>query len=203
MHSPDAPTPPNPLSRQSFYFIRHGQTDYNVADRVQGHLLEIPLNATGIRQCEDAARRLAAHPFELIITSPLLRARQTANIINQALNGGQGVPIIEHAGLLERHTGAWQGRLWHDILAEHGLTPESGEKPPFPPDAETYTQMDTRVYNALLECDRCHRQPFLLVAHGGVFRALSKTLRNLSVHSDNAVPYRFSYQPAGWSADPL
>jgi broad specificity phosphatase PhoE len=101
------------------YFVRHGQTDYNASKRIQGEL-EIPINAKGREQ----ARRNGALLAELIgdkgrfdfVASPLLRARQTMEI----LRGAMGLPIDGYRTdrrLKEISFGEWAGLTWPEIEA--------------------------------------------------------------------------------------
>jgi broad specificity phosphatase PhoE len=69
---------------RSFYFVRHGETDWNKEGRIQGHT-DIPLNATGRQQAEHAAPVFLRRPIDIIVTSNLSRAYETASIINAAL----------------------------------------------------------------------------------------------------------------------
>ena len=68
-----------------FAFIRHGQTDWNRDDRLQGSS-DIPLNETGREQAHEAAGLLRDGGWEVIVSSPLMRARDTAQIIADDLN---------------------------------------------------------------------------------------------------------------------
>ena len=83
---------------------RHGQTDHNVAGRVQGRV-DIPLNEVGRAQAVSAAPRLAALRPSVIVSSPLQRARQTA----EALSAATGVDVRIDHGLVERSFGMWEG----------------------------------------------------------------------------------------------
>ena len=67
------------------YVIRHGQTDWNVAGKCQGRT-DIELNSTGIEQAKKAKTQLKDYKIDLIICSPLKRARKTAEIINEAID---------------------------------------------------------------------------------------------------------------------
>ena len=96
------------------WFLRHGQTEWNRAFRLQGQL-DSPLTAQGIADAQRQAQLmppiLAQAPA--IYVSPLGRTRQTADI---ALGGAA---YVTDDRLMEIHAGAWQGRLRDDILAEH------------------------------------------------------------------------------------
>lgn len=87
---------------------RHGETDHNVAGRVQGRV-DVPLNATGTAQAVQAARTLAALRPSRIVSSPLARARATAQVLAEELGGGMAVPVDVVEDLVERSFGAWEG----------------------------------------------------------------------------------------------
>ncbi|MDO4291845.1 MAG: histidine phosphatase family protein [Eubacteriales bacterium] len=86
------------------YLIRHGETNWNVEGRMQGQT-DIPLNENGIRLAQETARGMADIRFDLCITSPLKRARQTAEIIL----GDRRVPIREDWRIGELSFGEWEG----------------------------------------------------------------------------------------------
>lgn len=87
------------------YLIRHGQTDWNLAKRVQGRT-DNPLNETGIRQAEQLKEKLQAYSFDICYASPLKRALQTAEIIVN-----NRVPIILDDNLEERDFGNLEGEV--------------------------------------------------------------------------------------------
>ena len=78
--------------------VRHGETAWNAEHRIQGQL-DLALNAAGLAQAEAVARALAEENFAAVISSDLLRARQTAASLVLAT----GLPVTLHAGLRERH----------------------------------------------------------------------------------------------------
>lgn len=96
------------MNKKTIYIFRHGQTDYNVSRRVMGQL-DIPLNETGIAQAAELSTRLANTHLEVIYTSPLLRAKQTAQILADKI----GAPIIPDKRLMERNNGNLQGHIVH------------------------------------------------------------------------------------------
>ncbi|WP_248930086.1 histidine phosphatase family protein [Paenibacillus hamazuiensis] len=65
-------------------FVRHGNTNHNVENRAQGHLHN-PLNETGLREAAAVAKRLSEEAWDVLVSSDLLRARQTAEIISEAI----------------------------------------------------------------------------------------------------------------------
>ncbi|MCU1425154.1 MAG: histidine phosphatase family protein [Microbacteriaceae bacterium] len=94
-------------------FIRHGQTDWNLADRLQG-TSDIPLNDTGRQQARDAVATLAGVDWEVIVSSPLIRARETAAIIAAGLDIELGPSYDE---LVERAYGEGEGAT-AEVIAE-------------------------------------------------------------------------------------
>ena len=100
----DPPEPSEPAGRGMTELIlwRHGQTDHNLVGRVQGQV-DIPLNATGLAQAAAAARILASPRPDRIVSSPLSRARTTAQILADLT----GLDIEVEADLIERSFGVW------------------------------------------------------------------------------------------------
>lgn len=86
------------------YFVRHGETDYNLEGIVQGQL-DIPLNNKGIHQAHELKNKLKVLDIDVIFSSPLLRAKQTAQIIHENLN----VEIKYDERLKEFFAGNMQG----------------------------------------------------------------------------------------------
>lgn len=84
------------------YVVRHGQTDWNIEGRNQGHT-DIELNQTGIAQSQKLARKLEEIRFDLVISSPLKRALKTAEIICSD-------PILCDERIKERYNGELEGR---------------------------------------------------------------------------------------------
>jgi broad specificity phosphatase PhoE len=106
------------IPKHNFYFLRHGQTKWNAEGRFQGHT-DIALNDVGLSQAHDAATILARCPVELIVASPLIRARQTAEIVARHL----GKPLLMDDALKERHFGAFEGLVVNEVKAQFGLQP--------------------------------------------------------------------------------
>src|SRR5262245_55558530 len=147
------------LTRQPFWFLRHGQTDWNRAGKCQGRC-DVPLNAQGEAEARAAAPALQHLGINAICCSPLMRARRTADIIGQELE----VPVAEVAGLEEMDVGPYRGvsdyswvTAWREDEAVAGIEP--------------FPAMRKRV------CEAANRalgtaSHVLIVAHGGVFWAL-------------------------------
>lgn len=94
------------------YIVRHGQTDWNVVGRYQGRK-DIELNQKGIEQARKIKEQLKDVDFDLIFSSPLKRAVETANIITENNNN-----LIKDDRLIERNNGDIEGKLKSEILEE-------------------------------------------------------------------------------------
>jgi broad specificity phosphatase PhoE len=150
------------------YLARHGQTAYNLEGRFQGQQ-PIPLDDTGREQATELAERAAGYGFAALWCSPLLRARETAEIVS----AGIGLESKEDPRLMETDAGDWTDRSFADVQAE---APELFEKfftgaPSFAfPGGESFAQQEVRVDAAL--CDvKAGALPALVVCHGMVIRA--------------------------------
>lgn len=90
------------------YVIRHGETEANKEGRLQGWT-DIPLNAKGIELAEETGRGMKGIHFDRCYSSPLIRARQTAELVLKE-SGNPDVPIVTDERLKEIHMGVWEGK---------------------------------------------------------------------------------------------
>src|SRR5215471_15907621 len=97
-------------SWRGFLFLRHGQTDWNSQGRFQGHS-DIPLNAIGLRQAQEAADLLQPLTIHRIVSSPLSRALRTAAIVAERI----ALPIHVDNQLSERSFGSFDGLVIADV----------------------------------------------------------------------------------------
>ncbi|MGH3659151.1 MAG: histidine phosphatase family protein, partial [Micromonosporaceae bacterium] len=147
---------------------RHGQTSWNVENRIQGQR-DVELDTTGLDQAKTAARMLADEPWDMLISSDLRRAQQTADAL-AALNGQ---PVATDARLRERRYGDWEG-LTHDEIAARW--PEEYQRwrrgEPVPEcGLEAPADVAKRVSAALLEAvDDLGDGTAIVVCHGGAAR---------------------------------
>lgn len=149
------------------YLARHGQTAYNLERRFQGHL-PVPLDETGRAQAADLAERASTHVFAALWCSPLLRARETADIVAERL----GLEPREEPRLMETNAGDWTDRLFTDVQAEDpdGFAGFIEGRPDFGfPGGESFAQQGVRVAAALADVER-GELPALVVCHGVVIR---------------------------------
>ncbi|MEA9983758.1 MULTISPECIES: histidine phosphatase family protein [Subtercola] len=142
--------------------VRHGQTDWNLQKRIQGST-DIPLNATGRAQALDTASFLAGGDWDAVLTSPLGRARETAQIIATSLSLPSPQPV---AGLVERRYGEAEGLDFEEL---HERFPGQSHVP----GRETHRQVRERVHVALIEAAEARPgQQLIVVCHGGVISSL-------------------------------
>jgi broad specificity phosphatase PhoE len=128
--------------------IRHGETDWNVEGRYQGQA-DPPLNHRGLAQAHQLAVSLRDVPLDVLVTSPLSRAYQTAAILAEILGG---LPLHVDPRLMEIHQGDWQTRLRSEIEALYPDLFQRWETEPWeitPPGGEHLRQVQARVYAAL------------------------------------------------------
>lgn len=147
------------LRHKQFYFIRHGQTDWNLVRKLQGST-DIALNETGIAQAYEAKEKLADIEFSMIFSSPLMRARKTADIIAE----GRKSLIVELDDLREWHFGSSEGSKYFDWLKEMF----NGDTTNVPDDVEPIGEFFGRTINAI-NLALSYEGPVLIVAHGGTY----------------------------------
>ena len=154
----------------TFYLIRHGQTDWNKAHKLQGHA-DNPLNEIGEQQARELAKILKDVPFDLAFSSDLTRAKRTAEIIvlEKKLH-------VETTKLLrERHFGKFEGEPTKTLLAYFALmkelSHEERKKRRMDDDLENDEEVSTRLITFLRETAITHPGKKILVAsHGGMLR---------------------------------
>lgn len=148
----------------SIYFTRHGQTDWNIQYLIQGRI-DVPLNETGIQQAKELAEKLKDVHLDLIIASPMKRAIDTAEIVNQYHH----LPILTDERIIEEYYGKLEGK---PRSGEEYLSHRSGITKRYP-EGEGYFDVVYRVYDFLNELKRKYPdKDILIVAHGGMSRVV-------------------------------
>jgi broad specificity phosphatase PhoE len=153
--------------------LRHGQTDYNVAGRMQGHLDSL-LTESGLAQAAHVAPEIARLTPDRIISSDLRRAADTADVVGVAC----GQPVKLDPRLRETHLGEWQGRsvaeieqAWPGAIAAWRSDPGWA-----PPGGESRLEVVRRSRPVVDELDeeyaRDSQSTVVLVAHGGLIAGL-------------------------------
>lgn len=154
--------------------IRHGQTDWNLAVRMQGRT-DIPLNDTGREQARVAAAGLAAASWDVVVSSPLARARETAEIIGSAIGVRLGGTYDE---LIEQDFGEAEGTLVSELDTRWPLRDFAGKEPDH--------EVGPRGIRALDRIARDHTGGRVLaVAHGTLIR---HTLAAITGHDTRVYP---------------
>jgi len=158
------------------YFVRHGETDWNLQDRIQGHT-DIPLNSTGIAQAKRLRQHLADVPFSAAFSSDLSRAQQTAALILTP----RSISITASLALRERSAGALEGlhkdefdeKIRPFMLSEQAKNHTSYLETPWHPELETMHSVYKRVTQLLFHLAPHHLgESLLFVSHGGVLRSI-------------------------------
>lgn len=178
-----------------FFFIRHGETDWNVEGRMQG-TTNIALNDTGRAQAKAAQIFIIQAGITRIISSPLLRAFETAQIINESVN----LPLIKDDGLVERSFGIYEGRNRDDAPTVDGHIADGQPHEKIEAFAAVARRARAAVDNALRQYPR---DRIAFVSHGGVFSALHHDFCGERKGCDNAIPYRFHTHDERWNIHPF
>ncbi len=179
------------IAPAEFIVVRHGETVWNLQERLQGHQ-DSPLTEEGLRQAEAVAERLRVEPFDALYSSDLPRARQTAEIISSRT----GHPLQIDARLRERNFGIFEG-LTKSEMAER--FPEeyrqylSGDVDHPVPDGESRREKYLRVTACFKDLAAAHvGRRIVVVTHGGVLGDLLRRVLGLPL----GVPLRCKFYNA-------
>lgn len=156
----------------TFYMVRHGQTDWNVQHKIQGHT-DIRLNETGEAQAKEIGEKFGTIQFDLAFSSDLLRAKRTADIILLE----KQLAIETTKALRERNFGEMEGKP-HEIFFEYlkqikGKTHEERHKHKLHDGFESDEETAIRVLTFLRETAVANPgKKILITTHAGVFHIL-------------------------------
>lgn len=167
------------------YLIRHGQTDWNLAGRIQGSH-DISLNETGRRQAEYLARGMKKRPVVQIFSSKKKRAMETAN----AIGASQGVKVIPLDGLEEVEFGLWEGMTWKEIQEKYPEEYKIWQKEPAeitPPGGESRQQVYERVGKAADEIVKRAEGGVAVVSHGAALAYMLSYMMRKSLGSHEEI----------------
>lgn len=162
----------------NLYVIRHGKTDWNLESRMQGQT-NTKLNELGIEQANRVRKIIEEKNIDLIISSPLDRAKQTAEIINKNMNK----PIEYNEKIMERNFGILEGKIANEIknlddYFEYHKNEkiEKGEK---------IQDFVNRVFEGMKQIEENHQDKnVLVVTHGGVARAIDYYFNGIPKEKD-------------------
>ena len=175
------------------YFVRHGESEWNVADKICGRT-DIPLTKRGHEQAVETGKKIVADGIKAdeILYSPLLRAADTAKHIS----GMTGIPAHMEPRLIEQNFGIWEGtsprnsaeflEAKKDFLNRYG-------------NGESMFELAQRIYNLLDELRQDENKTYLLVAHNGIARVVESYFHDMTNEEYSAagikncelVEYRF------------
>jgi broad specificity phosphatase PhoE len=150
--------------------MRHGETAWNRQGRVMGrHPIE--LTDHGRAQAAATARFAATIKPDLIVTSPLVRARQTAEIVSEGLGG---IEIVEEPGIAEVLYGRWEGMHYHELIEDPYYTTYRKSPIEHPtPGGETIPEVQARGVEAVMRTMEVHSgKRVLFVSHGDIVRTV-------------------------------
>lgn len=166
------------MTTSTVLLIRHGQTDWNVTKRSQGHL-DIPLNEAGRRQSRLLAQRLASWPISAVYSSDLSRASETADMIARQL---RLKPILD-SDFRERNGGIFQGYTMEELQRRHPQALQAFLDSGHPPaGAESNLTLARRAAPALERIVAAHPgETITLITHGGTLRVLIAYIMGLPV----------------------
>lgn len=157
--------------RGIFFLLRHGATAWNAERRVMGRRA-VPLSGEGERQIRALAPHLDGLAITGVWTSPLVRARATSELVNEALGG---VPVYEEEGLTEVDYGAWEGRTFPELLLDPAYREFSRDplRNPVPGGGESLIAVRDRVYAAMERiAEWADGRSVLVVSHGDPLRLI-------------------------------
>lgn len=185
------PTPAGEGAPRRFFLVRHGETDWNVAGRLQGRR-DVPLNPLGRIQAGRVGKVLhqLAGPAERLgfVSSPLARATETMRILRTSLN----LPAHDFSTdirFAELSFGQWEGHTWPELRRRDFDAVRARDLDPWgytPPGGENYVELSRRVMAAIegLEGDA------VIVTHGGVIRAALHVLAGMPAAEAASLPVR-------------
>ena len=180
------------LAPLAFWFLRHGETDWNAQGLSQGNI-DIPLNPAGVAQAYAAASMLRNRGIATIVASPLGRAYATAVITAERL----GISVDIDNDLREVSFGAQEGQpmaAWFNEWVAGRVTPEG---------AETFAALRARAVAGVNRA-LTRPPPVLVVAHGALFRALRAEMGlEANVRTPNASPLFCEPGEPAWTLTPV
>jgi alpha-ribazole phosphatase len=155
-----------------FYLLRHGETEWNAANRICGRS-DVPLSEAGRRQAKRLAERLKPISFEALYSSPLKRAIETARFISERI----GLEPVVDDRLVELDYGQWEGKTLEEIMKNDPKTLRAWEADPgrvTPPGGESGLEAQQRVVHFLDSLAAKHRKSQVAVV-------LHKTVCRLAI----------------------
>jgi probable phosphoglycerate mutase len=189
-----------------FVILRHGETEWNVASRIQGHT-DSELTALGRRQAEALGQRMVSETFDVLVSSDLGRAYNTAGSVASRT----GHPIVKDARLRERCFGVAEGLTYGELDHQYpdAFSRVRETDPDFQiPGGESRRQFQDRVRKAFESLAAAHHgKRIVIVCHGGVLAALYRVMHGIAVGAPHPIPIAnasfnaVAYDGATWTTE--
>lgn len=177
-----------------FYFVRHGETTWNVADKICG-ATDVELTEKGIQQALQTGKKILDEGIKAdeILHSPLIRAAETARYISEIT----GIPRRVEPRLIEQNFGIWEGTSPRNaaefIQAKQSFVSRFGN-------GESMLQLAQRIYNLLDDIKaESDEKTYILVAHNGISRVVQSYFENMTNEEyaswtvENCSVYRYDF----------
>ncbi len=157
--------------------MRHGLTDWNKDQKIQGRT-NVPLDESSVDKINKIMPQLRSENFDIIISSPLMRAKQTAEIVNKQLN----LPLIEDELLVERNYGKFEGKKVNDIKNDHPDYAKDKINYDIPgDDEETYQEIAQRLKKFIKQVSKEYpNKKILVICHNAVIRTFKMIIKDSS-----------------------
>ena len=190
--------------RKDFYIFRHGQTDYNLANRWQGSSIDADLNETGLSQAENLAERLKDFGIQKIYSSPLKRTFQTATAVAKVTNAP--IEIIDE--LIEASVGVCEGMHREDVQKQYPDIWDEwyGENMNMEtrwPDGESKKEIQDRMFVAFNKMLNTKENIIGVASHGGAIRYFLIALGYGPHKMPNTALFHVVYEDGKWIFDKL
>lgn len=170
------------------FLIRHGQTDWNLKEKIQGSC-DIELNDTGVKQAEELGNKILEenYKFSKIYSSSQKRAIKTAEILSEITN----VDYISIDGLEEMNLGEWEGLSWSEIKEKYPVEYEEWfikRRYTKTPNGESYQDMLERVLTSIHKIIDENCNEVIIVTHSAVIMCIQCYLTN--THFDEMTKFK-------------
>lgn len=167
----------NEIDSKIIYLYRHGETNWNVDDRVTGQLenIEIYFTERGYQQIEDLSEKLRENQVEVIYASDLSRTTETAVLVNKKLN----LPVFYSKEIRGLNMGKYQGLLREDFATKDDVRACFANHDLVIPGGESVNALNERVINFIKKiCSESEYKKIAIISHSGAISNLRAYLMN-------------------------
>jgi broad specificity phosphatase PhoE len=175
-----------------FYLVRHGETELNRLQRCVGGGTDVPLNETGVKQAAALQALISTVDIQNVITSPMKRATQTAQLLTTA-------DLVIEEDLREWEIGVFEQAPLQEFLDFTRTHPDEKALP----HGESKREFFKRVMNVILRAIETYDSNWLVVAHGGIYWAILDGFNLPYDHLENGTAVKFEYDGDLWRTSRL